>query len=259
MLRSATLGFLPALVAAAFALALPAAAHAETAPAPPTPPPAVAAPPPPGALPAPPAAAPPQPGPLPPPPGARCDDIPAEPTSLGDPTGFHIVVRRYGDQSTDGCRVVRAEKTRDTREIIHDWDESKPIPHGFHPEKGMNRNMVISGVVTASVGYALSAVMGLGVQGRGYYATIPFVGPFVAAATIRGCTGTGFLCDVSNGLVNDARAVWVLNGVAQITGTALVIAGLTSHKWTLVPDERRVMPVPMIGPGTTGMGLVGTF
>jgi hypothetical protein len=109
--------------------------------------------------------------------------------------------------------------------------------------------------------------MGLAMEGRGYFAAVPIAGPFIAAATYHppqppcnagwGCLGAAISHDMSAATV---RGLLVINGVVQVAGTAMLIAGLASQRWTLVPDETpRVMPVPMVGTNGGGLGFVGRF
>lgn len=72
---------------------------------------------------------------------------------------------------------------------------------------------------------------------------IPVVGPFVAVKTSE-ASGTGM-------------AILVMNGVAQVTGCALVIAGLAAPKQVLVKQDMPVAVVPFFDPTGGGLAIRG--
>lgn len=76
---------------------------------------------------------------------------------------------------------------------------------------------------------------------------IPLVGPFVAVKTAD-ATGTGM-------------ALLVMNGIAQVTGCSLVIAGLASPKKVLVKQDAVVgmEVVPLLSKDVAGMAIQGNF
>jgi hypothetical protein len=233
-LRSASLQTSSVLAAACgstIALA-PSLAGAQTPP--PAPPPAAYAPPP-GYGPPPAGYAPPA-GAYPPgaygPPGAYV----APPGAYGPPPGY------YAPGAYAAPRV------------IEDWEEGQPIPPGYRPKTKIRTGLVAAGagvlggfwLVTAMT----SVVVADATSNRSVaLGAIPIAGPFALLPQSGGFATVDFLL--------------VLDGVAQVAGAAMLVAGIAAPKTVLVrADVGKVtlLPTPIaFGKTGAGVGLKGTF
>lgn len=139
--------------------------------------------------------------------------------------------------------------------IIADWSEGEPIPPGYHESTRMRKGLVIAGAVLFGTTYLLSALVGAIVTdcqcgGTATALLIPGAGPFVELGQSNSATGSFSL---------------VLDGLSQVGGLAMFIAGLAVPRTVLVRDDYasssgfHLTVSPIVGPGQRGMGLVGTF
>jgi hypothetical protein len=122
------------------------------------------------------------------------------------------------------------------------------------------RGLVIAGVIVFGSGYLLSILDAPLVTGFSSLTGntnpsvgalfVPGVGPFIEIGQLADATWTPFL---------------LLDGLAQLGGIAMIIAGVNVPKTVLVPNEYGASPgfrfsfVPIAAPGRQGLGLVGTF
>jgi hypothetical protein len=136
--------------------------------------------------------------------------------------------------------------------IIRDWDDSRPIPPGYHPEERARLGLVIGGAVTFGTLYLFTALGASISNDAGTPASalyIPGVGPFIQLAQCNSpCSATG----------NFFLAV---DGVAQLGGIAMFIAGLAAPKTVLVRTDAKLDLhfVPVMARDQNGMALVGRF
>jgi hypothetical protein len=237
---------LAAACASALALA-PSLANAQTPPpaapppaAPPgyAPPPAGYAPPPAGYAPPPAGYAPPPagyapPGAYGPPPGAYGPP----PGAYGPPPGYYAPPGAY-----QGPRV------------IDDWEEGQPIPPGYHPKTKIRAGLVGAGAGVLGgfwLATALPSVVVADATGNGAAAlgAIPIAGPFALIPQSGGFASLDFL--------------FVLDGLAQVAGAAMLIAGIAAPKTVLVRNDVgkvTILPKPMtFGKTGAGFGLQGTY
>jgi len=160
--------------------------------------------------------------------------------------------------------------------VIADWSEGEPIPPGYHESTRIRKGLVIGGAVLFGSTYLLSAFTAtvgaadastncaidssLGStqscnSGNPLTALfIPAVGPFVQMAH-SGNTAVGNF--------------WLaLDGVAQVGGIVMFIAGLAAPKTVLVRNDLgsivhkkdfELSLAPLVSPQRQGMGVVGTF
>jgi hypothetical protein len=161
--------------------------------------------------------------------------------------------RRYGSPDPSAARIP--------------YKEGKPAPPGYTIESVPRSGMVIGGAVIAGGLHLISMISAIALDqeadevitdDQGGSRTdpefdnrytplfIPIAGPFVTIKTASS-TGTGM-------------AILVMNGVAQVTGLSLVIAGLAAPKKVLVKDEPVTMGVaPLFVDGGGGMAIEGKF
>ncbi len=140
--------------------------------------------------------------------------------------------------------------------IIKDWSEGDPVPPGYHPTTRMRKGLVVGGAVLFGVTYLLTALTAAvsadTSQGSNPLAAlwVPGAGPFIQLFE-SGNSATGSL-------------VLVLDGLCQAGGISMFAIGLAAPKTTLVRNDLgsntpHLTFAPIVGPGRSGMGLVGTF
>jgi len=135
--------------------------------------------------------------------------------------------------------------------VIKDWDDSRPIPPGYHPEERARLGLVIGGAVMFGVLYSFTALGASISNDAGTPASalyVPGIGPFIQMAQCSApCSATG----------NFFLAV---DGVAQIGGVAMFIAGLAAPKTVLVRTGSLDLHLaPVVARDRTGMAVVGRF
>jgi hypothetical protein len=143
--------------------------------------------------------------------------------------------------------------------IIRDWSEGDPIPPGYHPVSRIRKGLVVGGAVLFGLTYvftALAAAVGADTTGSGQSNPlaalwVPVAGPFIQVFQ-SGTSATGSL-------------ILILDGLSQAGGISMFAIGLAAPKTTLVRNDLagngapHLSFAPIMGPGRTGMGLVGTF
>ncbi len=133
----------------------------------------------------------------------------------------------------------------DTRADILPYKEGKKIPPGYKVQEKVRLGLVIPGSILFGVGYVPAAFLGAGElsYGNAVGATllIPVVGPFIAI-------GAG----PSAGPI---AGIFIIDGLLQAAGAALLIPGLTSKNKVLVKQNVAMIPRPdvFVGPGSIRM------
>jgi hypothetical protein len=132
--------------------------------------------------------------------------------------------------------------------IIRNWSEGEPIPPGYHSTTRTRTGLVVGGAVMFGVSYFVSALVAKGNQEAALW--VPAAGPFIQM--------------FQNG--NDAKStvLLALDGIFQVGGISMFAIGLAVPKTLLVRNDvasagPRLTIAPIVGPGHSGMGLVGTF
>jgi hypothetical protein len=137
--------------------------------------------------------------------------------------------------------------------VIHDWDESQPIPAGYHVEQHIRRDLAIAGASLFGSMYLVSVLVAAGSadanQGQRNPAVamwVPGVGPFIQ------------ITQTSSELAGVALAV---DGLIQLGGLTMFTIGLASPKTDLVRDNfgLRLHVAPVFTRDRSGMALLGTF
>jgi hypothetical protein len=129
------------------------------------------------------------------------------------------------------------------------------VPFGYHFDEQSRKGLIVGGAVTFGTMYSLTA--GLGLVGMAFGGTgqgaeiflIPLAGPFIATQTA--------------GNTPASTALLVADGLLQVGGVAMLVAGIVARETVLVRNDVArgfLMPTPMtFGPNSGGIGLVGTF
>ncbi|WP_437478183.1 hypothetical protein WME75_29785 [Sorangium sp. So ce1014] len=133
------------------------------------------------------------------------------------------------------------------------FKEREPPPEGYRLETQMSRRLVIAGTIVLGTAWALSAltagsILAEGESGAGSYAPllVPVGGPFITLAT-------GEDIDFSSDDGRVAGSLVLLDGLTQVTGFALLVAGLVSNQqvWVRSDIPRKVSlhtPELLVGP-----------
>jgi hypothetical protein len=134
--------------------------------------------------------------------------------------------------------------------VLRNWDDSQPVPPGYHVEEHARKGLVIGGAVMFGTMYLLTALGAAIAQDNGGGAAalwVPAVGPFIQMGQSGSATG-GFLL--------------ALDGVIQVGGLAMFTIGLAAPRTEVVRDGIGSLTIkvsPIIAGDSRGMGLVGTF
>jgi hypothetical protein len=134
--------------------------------------------------------------------------------------------------------------------VVDDWQEGDPVPPGYQKEERRGRRgPIIGGAVTFGSLYMLTALavsMTSDSDPTTQVLLVPVFGPLLR------------LADDKEG---PEATILALDGLGQLTGLALLIAGLTSKRTVLVRREPavRIEPRPLGVRGGAGVALGGTF
>jgi hypothetical protein len=112
-------------------------------------------------------------------------------------------------------------------------------PPGYHTESRARTGLVVAGGVMLGVSYILSLTGALSAQANGntLYEPlyVPVVGPFITLGSAHMFQRTG------DGLVEAGRVLGsiglIFDGLIQVTGASLVVAGLAARKDVVVRDS----------------------
>lgn len=140
-------------------------------------------------------------------------------------------------------------------EEITDFDDSAPVPSGYTRMQRTRKGLIIGGAVTLGATYLTTAFVGevasafgplFGSRTNYTPLFIPVFGPFVEI-----------------GQVNDSSDQFSLGllGLGQTAGAVMLLYGLTSPRTVLVRNDQLIVTslAPMIGPGASGLSVVGRF
>jgi hypothetical protein len=128
-----------------------------------------------------------------------------------------------------------------------EYTEGQPIPPGYRVRTRSRRGLAIAGAATFGGPYLVSLLVGAtlvadGDKNSGRYAPlmIPIVGPFIATSTLS-----------SQG----AGTFWlVVDGIAQVGGVGLFVAGLAMDEKALVRGDvearSSIVPSVLVGPSS---------
>jgi hypothetical protein len=127
------------------------------------------------------------------------------------------------------------------------YDEGQPVPPGYHVEERSRRGLVIAGTVTFGSAYLISILGASSAVSSDENSAddfaplfIPVAGPFITLGTADDADG--------------AAPIFILDGIAQVGGLALLIAGLAAQESILVRNPgvaTGVVPEVSLGPRST--------
>ena len=175
---------------------------------------------------------------------ARADEPVAAPPNVEVAPGVVVVEQGAPRPAAAGPRVIT------------DYEDGDPVPAGYHPVQRTRKALVIGGAVTFGCLYFISLLIAAAntdaakADNRSSEADalyIPAIGPFVQMARTSSATANVFLA---------------LDGIAQAGGVAMFVAGIAMPKTVFVRDASTSPTLhlaPLLGRGSTGMAVVGTF
>jgi hypothetical protein len=196
---------------------------------------------------------------------ARADEPPGAPPAAPDYEKQPVEGPQYTAplyQKTQPSYVPQSVALSGPREI-KGWTQGDPVPPGYRTVERTRKGLVIGGAVLFGTTYLVTALAGAiaddynsscgGLFERSCSTPrpnvtalyVPAIGPFIQIANTRSAT------------TNTALAI---DGLAQSAGAVMLIVGLTSPKTVLVRNDlAEIRVTPMVGRGTTGAALTGTF
>ena len=143
-------------------------------------------------------------------------------------------------------------------EKISDVDDESPVPHGYTRVTRTRKGLILGGAITVSVSYVVTAWWGsvlngverdFGTPGKTTdfsWLYIPVAGPFLQ------------LGHMNNSDSDLARRCFVIEGITQAVGAALLLYGLGSSQTILMRNDQLSI-APMAGAGTSGVTVAGRF
>jgi hypothetical protein len=112
---------------------------------------------------------------------------------------------------------------------ITDWDDSQPIPPGYHVSTHVRTGMIVGGAVLfgslwllSILTSAINADSNPGQSNGDASLYVPAVGPFLQMANTSSSTGNVFLA---------------VDGIGQCAGIAMFIYGIAAPRTTLVRND----------------------
>jgi hypothetical protein len=147
---------------------------------------------------------------------------------------------------------------------IKDWDDSQPIPPGYHVTSEARKGMIVGGAVMFGSLYLIDILIAAGGSDSASNCTntnygcstsnpftamwVPAVGPFLQMASNGSSVGNVF---------------YAVDGLAQCAGIAMFIYGIAAPRSVLVRNDlglTKPLIVPMkMGQDGYGAGLIGHF
>lgn len=123
------------------------------------------------------------------------------------------------------------------------YNESEPIPPGYHLETKKNKALIISGLSLFGLAYAISLgtsliILSSGSNDAGQFAPllIPVAGPFITMGTVKG-----------------GQTIFLVDGITQTVGAVLLGIGIFKENPLLVRDDIKLSsakPQVFIGPSS---------
>jgi hypothetical protein len=138
-------------------------------------------------------------------------------------------------------------------ETIDDWDENRPVPAGYHPEKRKRKGLIISGSILLGASYLIAAfaasvasdVKSNNSNNNSAALYLPVFGPFIQTSNWTSSTGRFFL---------------VVDGGCQAAGFAMLLSGLLAEKTILVRNDFGATLLPIrTRDGGSGLALFARF
>jgi len=177
---------------------------------------------------------------------------PAPPEAVAVPgTKTQYVAPLY--QTTQGTYVPQSVAISGPR-LIKDWDETRPIPAGYHAEMRSRVGLITGGAILFAVPYLFSALSGaVAADSNRWNGGNPAAAMFVPVA--------GPIIQIGRSDSATLDLVLILDGIAQAAGLTMLIVGLVSPKKVLVRNDLGTLGVAplMLPSGGGGLAVLGSF
>ena len=177
--------------------------------------------------------------------------VPGQPYVIVDPaTGQRVPVITYGP-------VVRQ------RPAELPYIEGSPVPRGYTLQEYHPRGLIIGGAVTLGVLYLISfsVASSNNFDNANGWLAVPVIGPFgwLAARKTPACDSSvsPYTCSSSDESSN--RTMVALDGMGQVAGAAMLIAGLAITKKRLILVDQDVVVAPYASSTGSGLRVMGRF
>ena len=185
-----------------------------------------------------------QPPPPPPPP----PNGPPPPLSAQAPNGEYVAPLQQPTQQIYIPQSVAMSGPR----TITDWDETQPVPPGYHVQQHVRTGLIVGGAVLFGTLYLISALTAAGTSDSGSSGDnllyVPAAGPFLQMANTSSSVGNVFLA---------------IDGLGQCAGVAMLVYGLAAPRSILVRNDLGIstpLILPMrIGQDGYGAGIFARF
>ena len=165
-------------------------------------------------------------------------------------------------QSTQPSYVPQSVAMSGPAVLDWDTDSGRPPPAGYRADTRIRKGLVIGGAVTFGAMYLLTALTAAAINdSKSYtYSSIGTTSSKSSSAGLLYIPVVGPFAYLSNAGSQSATVVLIIDGVAQAAGAAMLIGGLAIPKHVLVRNDlAKIEIMPLVAPGHTGLGLVGTF
>jgi len=178
--------------------------------------------------------------------------MPGQPYVIVDPaTGQQVPVFTYGP-------VLRQ------RPAVLPYVQGSPAPRGYVLEEYHPRGLIIGGAVTLGVLYSISLSVAASNdfnRANGWLA-VPVVGPFGWLATRKTpiCGSGQYTYTCNEGDESSNRTMVALDGMGQVAGAAMLIAGLAiTRKHWLLTEQQDIVVAPYTSSSGSGLNILGRF
>jgi hypothetical protein len=143
------------------------------------------------------------------------------------------------------------------------YEEGQLVPEGYRLRSGPRKGLVISGAIVggAAYGFGVVGAVDSDFEDNAGYLLIPGVGPWLMLAAGSDPPKPCLTQEVCADSMPDYKPLFVVAaGLAQVVGTVLFVAGLTSKRRYLERKDLEVSVVPAaLGQGAYGLGVLGAF
>jgi hypothetical protein len=143
--------------------------------------------------------------------------------------------------------------------------ENRPIPAGYSIDEYHLRGLIIGGAVTLGTLWAISFSVASSndFSGANGWLAVPVIGPFGWLATRKTpkCDGYDSYYDTCHNDESSNRTLVAFDGIGQVAGAAMLVAGLaiTRKRLVLVDPQAAIGVAPYASSRGSGLQIVGQF
>lgn len=143
--------------------------------------------------------------------------------------------------------------------------ENRPIPPGYALDEYHPRGLIIGGAITLGTLWAISFSVASSndFSAANGWLAVPVIGPFGWLATRKTprCESTSYSYDYCNSDESSNRTLVAFDGIGQVAGAAMFVAGLaiTRKRLVLIDPQASFAVAPYASSRGSGLQLVGQF